>query len=111
MGRFRRDSASGSDAPFVFQRVEGVLNDGNDTRVLVIWRKLTDDPEQDAAALDAWMDRHREDTRERSEHRDYHRIYVNGPVTLAQPTQEIRTVYPIEESFKNLMFADTEGGA
>jgi len=105
VGRFRRDP----EGPFAFQRVEGVLNDGSDTRVLVIWRTLTDDPEQDAAALDAWMERHREDTRERSEHRDYHRIYVNGPVTLAQPTQEIRTVFPIEQTFKDRMFADAEG--
>lgn len=105
VGRFRRDP----EGLFVFQRIEGELNDGNNTRVLVIWRTLTDDPEQDAAALDAWMDRHREDTRERSEHRDYHRIYVNGPVTLAQPTQEIRTVFPIEQTFKDRMFADTDG--
>ncbi len=105
-GRLRRDP----EGAFVYQRVEGVLNDGNDTRVLVIWRKLTDDPEQDAAALDAWMARHRESTRERSEHRDYHRIYVNGPVTLAQPTQEIRTVFPIEQTFKDRMFESSEGG-
>jgi adenine-specific DNA-methyltransferase len=94
--------------------VEGVLNPaidgGNDTRVLVVWRTLTDDPEQDAAVLDAWMERHRESTRERTEHRDYHRIYINGPVTLRQPTAEIRTVYPTEETFKIKMFEDTEGG-
>ena len=109
-GRLRRDAAPDSNAPFKFQRVEGILNDGNDTRVLVVWRTLTDDPEQDAAVLDAWMARHREATTERTEHRDYHQIYINGPVTLPQPTAEIRTVWPIEEAFKRKMFEDTEGG-
>ncbi|MEI7837128.1 MAG: DNA methyltransferase, partial [Planctomycetota bacterium] len=52
-GRLRRDK----DGPFVFQRVEGELLDG--TRVLVVWRTLSADAEQDAAALEAWMARHR----------------------------------------------------
>jgi adenine-specific DNA-methyltransferase len=107
MGRLRRDP----NGPFVFQRVEGELNDGNATRVLVVWRKLTDDPEKDAAALDAWMARHRETTRERTEHRDYHLIYINGPVTLPQPTAEIRTVFPTEETFKIKMFEDTDSAS
>lgn len=106
-GRLRRDP----NGPFVFQRVEGELNDGNATRVLVVWRKLTDDPEKDAAALDAWMARHRETTRERTEHRDYHLIYINGPVTLPQPTAEIRTVFPTEETFKIKMFEDTDSAS
>lgn len=102
-GRLRRDK----DGSFVFQRVEGELLDG--TRILVVWRKLTSDAEQDAAALDAWMARHREETKERSEHREYHLIYINGPVTLPQPTAEIRTVLPIEQTFKDRMFAGGEG--
>jgi adenine-specific DNA-methyltransferase len=106
-GRLRRDP----NGPFVFQRVEGELNDGNATRVLVVWRKLTDDPEKDAAVLDAWMARHRETTRERTEHRDYHLIYINGPVTLPQPTAEIRTVFPTEETFKIKMFEDTDSAS
>jgi len=101
--------------PHVFQRVEGELNPasngGNAARVLVVWRKLTDDPEKDAAVLDAWMARHRENTRERTEHRDYHLIYINGPVTLPQPTAEIRTVYPTEETFKAKMFEDTDSAS
>jgi len=108
-GRLRRDAGGGG--PFMFQRVEGELNDGNATRVLVVWRKLTDDPEKDAAALDAWMARHREDTRQRTQHRDYHLIYINGPVTLPQPTAEIRTVFPIEETFKIKMFEDTDSAS
>jgi hypothetical protein len=40
-------------------------------------------PSRIAAALDGWMDRHREDTKQRSEHRDFHLIYVNGPVYAA----------------------------
>ncbi|HMN95474.1 MAG TPA: site-specific DNA-methyltransferase [Phycisphaerales bacterium] len=114
-GRLRRDARGDGDAPYVFQRVEGELNPasngGNSTRVLVVWRKLTDDPEKDAAVLDAWMARHRESTRERTEHRDYHLIYINGPVTLPQPTAEIRTVYPTEETFKIKMFEDTDSAS
>ncbi len=106
-GRLRRDA----NGPYVFQRVEGELNDGNSTRVLVVWRKLSDDPEKDAAVLDAWMARHRESTRERTEHRDYHLIYINGPVTLPQPTAEIRTVSPTEETFKLKMFEDTDSAS
>ncbi|MGP1347475.1 MAG: DNA methyltransferase [Phycisphaerales bacterium] len=114
-GRPRREAGGDGAAPFVFQRVEGVLNPaldgGNETRVLVVWRTLTDDPEKDAAMLDWWMARHGEKTTERSEHREYHQIYINGPVTLAQPTAEIRTVWPIEEAFKRKMFEDAEGGS
>ncbi|MCE2968095.1 MAG: site-specific DNA-methyltransferase [Phycisphaerales bacterium] len=110
-GRLRRDARGDGEAPYVFQRVEGELNDGNGTRVLVVWRKLTDDPEKDAAVLDAWMARHRESTRERMEHRDYHLIYINGPVTLPQPTAEIRTVCPTEETFKIKMFEDTDSAS
>ncbi|MFG0246379.1 MAG: DNA methyltransferase [Phycisphaerales bacterium JB052] len=104
-GRLKRDP----EGPFKFHRVEGILNDESNTRVLVVWRTLTDDPEKDSAVLDAWMSRHRQETTERTEHRDYHQIYINGPVTLPQPTQEIRTVYPIEETFKQKMFEDTDG--
>jgi adenine-specific DNA-methyltransferase len=106
-GRLRRDPVG----PFVFHRVEGELNDREGTRVLIVWRKITGDAEQDAAALDAWMSRHREDTRQRSEHRDYQITYINGPVTLPQPTAEIRSVFPIEETFKHRMFEDTDSTA
>ncbi len=104
-GRLRRDP----DGPFKFHRVEGILNDESNTRVLVVWRTLTDDPEKDSAVLDAWMARHRQETTERTEHRDYHQIYINGCVTLPQPTQEIQTVYRIEDTFKQKMFEDTDG--
>ncbi len=120
-GRLKRDA----EGPYVFQRVEGELNDAQATRVLVVWRKLTaaqpgltDEQreraaDEDAAVLEAWMLRHRETTRERSDYREYHRVYINGPVTLEQPTQELRTVYPIEQTFKDRMFedADPAGGA
>jgi adenine-specific DNA-methyltransferase len=101
-GRLRRDA----EGPYVYQRVEGELNDGNATRVLVIWRKLTDDVEKDAAVLEAWMARHRETTKERSDYREYHLIYLNGPITLPQPTQELRTVLPTEQTFQDRMFED-----
>jgi hypothetical protein len=102
-GRLKR----ASDGRFVFQRVEGVLNDGQDTRVLVVWRTLTNEAEEDAAVLEAWMSKYSEDTRQRSEHRQYQQIYINGPVTLPQPGGELRTVYPIEQTFKDKMFEGT----
>jgi adenine-specific DNA-methyltransferase len=112
-GRLNRNTTGGG--AFVFQRVEGELNDGQDTRVLVVWRKLTDKSdadaaEKDAAALDAWMAKHAEVTTERVEHRQYQRIYINGPVTLQQPTADLRTVWPIEQTFKDRMFEDTGEG-
>ena len=103
-GKLRRDA----EGPFVFQQIEGTLNDDNDTPVLVVWRTLTDDPEQDAAVLDARLERYGEKTTERSDHREYAKIYLNGPITLPQPTAELRTVYPIEETFKARMFEDGE---
>jgi adenine-specific DNA-methyltransferase len=103
-GRLRRDA----EGAYLYQRVEGELNDGNATRVLVIWRKLTDDAEKDAAVLETWMARHRESTKERSDYREYHLIYMNGPITLPQPTQELRTVLPTEQTFKDRMFEDSE---
>jgi len=102
-GRLQRDP----DGPFAYQRVEGELNDGRDTRVLVIWRTLSGDPEQDAAVLEAWMDKYGEDTKERSAYRDHELIYVNGPVTLPQPTASMRTVHSLEETFQARMFEDT----
>lgn len=103
-GRLKRDP----EGPFKFHRVEGILNDESNTRVLVVWRTLTDDPEKDAAALDAWLSRHKESTTERSEHADYNLIYVNGSVTRQQP-DGYRKVIPIEEAFKQKMFEDTDG--
>ncbi|QQE11527.1 site-specific DNA-methyltransferase [Planctomycetota bacterium] len=95
------------DGPYIFQRIEGELLDG--TKVLVVWRKLTGDAEKDAAVLDQWMDKHSEKTSDRSPYREFKYTYLNGPVTLPQPTQDIRSVYPIEETFKDRMFAGTEG--
>jgi adenine-specific DNA-methyltransferase len=117
LGRLRTVAGPGArqglrrdpEGPYVFQRVEGTLNDANDTRVLVVWRKLSDDPEKDAAVLDAWMARHQENTKERSPYREAQITYINGPVTLPQPTAELRTVFPLEETFKAKMFEDTDG--
>lgn len=103
------------DGPYAFQRIEGELLDG--TRVLVVWRKLTKDAEQDAAVLDWWMEHRGEITTQRPaaagdpegvDTRVFQRIYVNGPTTVAQPTQEVRTVYRLEEAFKHAMFRDAE---
>lgn len=88
----------------------GGCTGGNADRVLVVWCTSTDDPEKDAAVLDAWIASQHESTRERTGHRDDRRIAVNGRVTLPQPTTEIDTVFPTDETFKLKMFEDTDGG-
>lgn len=108
------------DGPFAFQRIEGELLNG--TRVLVVWRKLTKDAEQDAAALDWWMQHRGEITTQRPaaagdpegvDTRPFQEIYLNGPVTLAQwveKQEEVArpTVKRLEEKFKHAMFRDAE---
>lgn len=108
------------DGLFAYQRIEGELLNG--TRVLVVWRKLTKDAEQDAAALDWWMQHRGEITTQRPaatgdpegvDTRPFQEIYLNGPVTLAQwveKQEEVArpTVKRLEEKFKHAMFRDAE---
>ena len=50
-GRLKRDS----DGPYWFRTVNGATPDGRHT--LVIWRKLTGEPEQDNLVLEEWFTR------------------------------------------------------
>jgi len=90
---------------YVFQHIQGELNDGHATRILIIWRKLAGQVSSDAmakydAVLRAWLTPHRETTRDRP----YRRIYLNGP--LPHATSESETFYPIEEEFCRRMFLE-----
>jgi adenine-specific DNA-methyltransferase len=88
-----------------FRIVEGTTPDGRKT--LIVWRKLTDDLEQDNLVLDIWMkDRLKISTKDF----EFDLIYVNGDnnlenLKLPDDTWKVRL---IEEDFHRLMF-DTEG--
>jgi len=99
-GKLKQD-ASG---PWWFRKVEGLTPDGRKT--LIVWRKLTGDPEQDNLVLDVWMkDRLKISTKDF----EFDLIYVNGGnnlenLKLPDDTWKVRL---IEEDFHRLMF-DTE---
>jgi adenine-specific DNA-methyltransferase len=99
-GHLRRDA----NGPWWFRTVDGTTPDGR--RTLIIWRKLTRNPEQDNLVLDAWFTR----AGYSSKDSEFALIYVNGDNNLenlkaADDTWKVRL---IEEAFHRLMF-DTEG--
>lgn len=99
-GRLKQD-ASG---PWWFRTVTGTTLDGRKT--LVIWRKLTGNPEQDNLALDEWFTKQGYSSKDS----EYDLIYVNGDNNLEnlKAPDDTWKVRLIEEDFHRLMF-DTEG--
>ncbi len=99
-GRLKQDAAG----PWWFRTVTGTTPDGRKT--LVIWRKLTGDPEQDNLVLDEWFTRQGYSTKDY----EFQLIYVNGDTNLEnlKTPDETWKVRLIEEDFHRLMF-DTEG--
>jgi len=94
--RLRQDSAG----PWWFRTVTGATPDGR--RTLVIWRKLTGEPEQDNLVLDEWFGRLGYSTKDFK----FALIYVNGDNNLenlrgADQTWKVRL---IEQDFHRLMF-------
>lgn len=85
---------------YVFKEVEGILRTGE--KALIIWRNMTDDIAKDNAALDAYFEKKRYNTREF----EYDRIYVNGDNNLfnLKLADETWKVVLIEEEFKKMMF-------
>jgi adenine-specific DNA-methyltransferase len=75
-------------------------------RILIVWRKLTGDLEQDNLVLDEWFRKHHINPRDR----EYDTIYVNGSNNLPNLRGPADTwkVRLIEEDFLRLMW-DTEG--
>jgi len=88
--------------PWWFRSVEGVTPDGR--RALMIWRRLTGDPERDDLVLGRWLDRRRQSP-------GWDLVYVNGSHTLGSlpGAGTASAVRLIEEEFHRLMFAETEG--
>lgn len=108
-GRIRQDEGG----PWWFRKVEGWVpkdaanpNNGQREKVLVVWRKLTDDIEQDNLMLDEWFQKNRISTRDF----EFDTIYVNGSNNLPnlKLDDENWKVRLIEEEFMKRMWA-TEG--
>lgn len=104
-GRIQQDK----DGPWWFRKVEGWVpanpadpNNGQREKVLIVWRKLTDDLEKDNLMLDEWFKANRISTRDF----EFDTIYVNGSNNLPNLRQEgdIWKVRLIEEDFHRLMW-------
>lgn len=100
-GRLRQSD----DGPFWFRTVTGTTPEGRKT--LVIWRKLTGEPEQDNLVLEEWF-KNKQAYSVRDDEFDL--IYVNGDNTLENLRVDPETwkVRLIEEDFHRLMFEGTE---
>ncbi len=96
-GRLKEDAAG----PYWFRTVTGTLPDGR--KALVIWRKLTGEPEQDNLVLDEWFTKQRYSAKDS----EFDAIWVNGGNNLENlKTPDDRwKVNLIEEDFQRLMFA------
>ena len=83
----------------------GTTPDGR--RTLVIWRKLTGEPEQDNLMLDEWFTRQGYSSRDS----EFDLIYVNGGNNLEnlKTPDDLWKVRLIEEDFHRLMFDDGGG--
>lgn len=91
------------NGPYWFRTVTGTTPDGRKT--LVIWRKLTDDPEKDNLVLDEWFTKQGYSSKDS----EFDLIYVNGGNNLEnlKVPDDTWKVRLIEEDFHRLMF-DTE---
>jgi adenine-specific DNA-methyltransferase len=90
--------------PHWFRAITGTMPDGR--MALVIWRKLTSNPEEDNLVLDEWFTKQGYSSKDT----EFGLIYVNGGNNLenlkaADDTWKVRL---IEDDFQRLMFA-TEG--
>jgi adenine-specific DNA-methyltransferase len=97
-GQVREDS----NGLWWFRTVAGTTPDGR--RTLVIWRKLTDNPEQDNLVLDEWFKKQGYAGRDSK----FDLIYVNGDNNLENLCRPGETwkVRLIEEDFHRLMFEE-----
>lgn len=94
-----------------FRIVEGTVrrspdNDADRDKVLVIWRKLTDDPEKDAAVLEALLAKYKINQADS----EFDIIYINGPHGLSLSGQAKARLLSLEETFMSRMWADVDGG-
>jgi adenine-specific DNA-methyltransferase len=87
-------------APYWFRTVVGKTPDGR--RTLIIWRKLTGEPEQDNLVLDEWFTKQGYSAKDS----EFDVIYVNGGNNLEnlKTQDDLWKVRLIEEDFHRLMF-------
>jgi adenine-specific DNA-methyltransferase len=99
-GRLKQDAAG----PYWFRTVTGTTPDGR--RTLIIWRKLSGEPEQDNLVLDEWFTKQGYSAKDS----EFDLIYVNGGNNLEnlKTPDDLWKVRLIEEEFHRLMF-ETEG--
>lgn len=104
-GRIRQDE----DGPWWFRKVEGWVprdpanpNNGQREKILIVWRKLSDNIEQDNLMLDEWFQKNRISTRDF----EFDTIYVNGSNNLPnlKLDNENWKVRLIEEEFMKRMW-------
>ena len=95
-GRLKREA----NGPYWFRTVTGTMPDGR--RTLVIWRKLTGEPEQDNLVLDEWFTGQGYSAKDS----EFDLIYVNGGNNLEnlRTPGDLWKVRLIEEDFHRLMF-------
>ena len=88
------------NGPYWFRTVTGTTPDGR--RTLVIWRKLTGEPERDNLVLDEWFTRQGYSAKDS----EFDLIYVNGGNNLEnlKTPDDLWKVRLIEEDFHRLMF-------
>ena len=105
-----------ADGKWWFRKLEGWVpadpmnpNNGQKEKVLIVWRKLTGNLEEDNLMLDEWFRKYRISSRESAE---FDVIYVNGSNNLPnlKKDEERWKVRLIEEDFHKLMWA-VEGEA
>ena len=89
-----------ADGSYWFRTVDGATPDGR--RTLVIWRKLTGEPERDNLVLDEWFTRQGYSAKDS----EFDVIYVNGGNNLEnlKAPDNLWKVRLIEEDFHRLMF-------
>jgi adenine-specific DNA-methyltransferase len=95
-GRLKQEAAG----PYWFRTLTGTTPDGRKT--LIIWRKLTGEPEQDNLVLDEWFTKQGYSAKDS----EFDLIYVNGGNNLEnlKTPDDIWKVRLIEEDFHRLMF-------
>lgn len=97
------------DGPWWFRKIEGWVpadpanpNNGQREKVLIVWRKLTGDLEQDNVMMDEWFQKNRSSTLDFK----FDIIYVNGSNSLPNLRRDEDTwkVRLIEEEFMKRMW-------
>lgn len=93
------------DGAYWIRQVEGHVrrmpgSDEDLAKVLVVWRKLTGDPEKDAAVLEALLAKYKIGTNDS----EFDAIYINGPHGLNLTGSARNRVHSLEETFHARMW-------